>query len=79
MLCEAGQPLLFGVMCMRAPLCELQHVCVCVCLCDEWDMLDLGQANLRNPWHPHSPYTCLYSGRVSSVRYLPACAEEQKD
>lgn len=47
-MCEAGHLLLFEVMCMKEAVCD------CVCLRDEWDMLDLGQAKLRNPWHPHS-------------------------
>lgn len=74
MLCEAGQTLLFGVMCMREPVCERMYEREC--LCDEWDMLDLGQANLRNPWHPHLPRTCLYSKCVSFVCVCMACMRQ---
>lgn len=79
MLCEGGQPLLFGGMCMKEPVIECiyiyKYMCVsvCVCLCDEWDMLDLGQANLRNLWHPHFPCTCLYSKCGSVVCVCMAC------
>lgn len=36
-------------------------------------MGDLGQADLRNPWHPHLPCTCLY-GKCERLRVCVSVA-----